>query len=219
MIPVTGSEMAANTTFTSILNEIQLSNLNFTINVTPFAAYITLKKTLQKDLDGNLAVPAPSLLFKTMFRQPTTRVQCLPGPKDQLCNHLEKSQRQGILLIMDELKVSLQGPSTMEVTSPEVLIIKVHHQIPIHSTVIPAQVLPSNLKFIPRITMEEEAHLPPIITLGTNFPLHHQFHLDIYALPGSITTKGHQRASEIQGLPSAQIKQTRWYQDCFGKCC
>ena len=55
--------MAANTTFTSILNEIQLSNLNFTINMTPFAAYITLKKTLQKDLDGTLAVPAPPLLF------------------------------------------------------------------------------------------------------------------------------------------------------------
>ena len=72
MIPVTDSEMAANTTFTSILNEIQLSNLNFTINVTPFAAYITLKKTLQKDLDGTLAVPAPPLLFLLQQSQQQT---------------------------------------------------------------------------------------------------------------------------------------------------
>ena len=63
MIAVTELEMATNTTFTSIINEIQLSNLNFTINVTPFAAYITLKKTLQKDMNGNLATPAPPLLF------------------------------------------------------------------------------------------------------------------------------------------------------------
>ena len=63
MIPVTDLEMAANTTFTSFLNEIKLSNLNFTINMTPLAAYITLKKTLQKDLDGTLAVPGPPPLF------------------------------------------------------------------------------------------------------------------------------------------------------------
>ena len=45
MIPVTDLEMAANNTFTSIVNEIQLWNLNFAIKMTPFAAYFTLKKT------------------------------------------------------------------------------------------------------------------------------------------------------------------------------
>ena len=35
--------------------------------MTPFAAYITLKKTLQKDLDGTLATPAPPLLL--LFQQ------------------------------------------------------------------------------------------------------------------------------------------------------
>ena len=55
--------MAASTTFSSILNEIQLSNLNFTIKMTPYAAYITLKKTVQKDMNGTLATPAPPLLF------------------------------------------------------------------------------------------------------------------------------------------------------------
>ena len=63
MIPVTELEMATNSTFASIVNEIQLSNLNFSIKMTPFAAYITLKKSVQKDLNGVPASPAPPLLF------------------------------------------------------------------------------------------------------------------------------------------------------------
>ena len=50
--------MSASTTFSSILNEIQLSNLNFS-----YAAYITLKKTLKKDMNGTFATTAPPLLF------------------------------------------------------------------------------------------------------------------------------------------------------------
>ena len=63
MIPVTELEMAANSTFTSILNEIQLSNLNFQINMTPFGAKIILKKTVQTDIYGNQATPSPPLLL------------------------------------------------------------------------------------------------------------------------------------------------------------
>ena len=92
MIPVTDSEMAANTTFTSILNEIQLSNLNFTINVTPFAAYITLKKTLQKDLDGTLAVPAPPLLFLLQqSQQQTLELQVENLNLKSIVDNLEKN--------------------------------------------------------------------------------------------------------------------------------
>ena len=54
--------MAINTSFASILNEIQLSNLNFSIQLTPFAAYITLKKSVQKDLNGVSATPSPPVL-------------------------------------------------------------------------------------------------------------------------------------------------------------
>ena len=55
--------MAANATFASILSEMQLSYINFAIKVTPFAAYITLKKTVQKNLNGNLTTPSPPLHF------------------------------------------------------------------------------------------------------------------------------------------------------------
>ena len=63
MLPVTELKMAARTTFSSILNEIQLSNLNFSIKMTPYAADITLKKTVQKDMNGTFATTAPPLLF------------------------------------------------------------------------------------------------------------------------------------------------------------
>ena len=55
-------KMAVDATFSSILNEIQLSNLNFTIQVTPYAAYITLKKSSLKNQNGSYAVPSPPLL-------------------------------------------------------------------------------------------------------------------------------------------------------------
>ena len=55
-------KMAVNATFSSILNEIQLSNLNFTIQMTPYAAYITLKKSSLKYQDGSYALPSPPVL-------------------------------------------------------------------------------------------------------------------------------------------------------------
>ena len=59
----TDLKMAIDATFSSILNEIQLSNLNFTLQITPFAAYITLKKSVLTDQNGIKAVPAPPVIF------------------------------------------------------------------------------------------------------------------------------------------------------------
>ena len=58
----TESTMAIETTFNSILNEIQLSKLNFVMQLTPYAAYITLKKSTQVDRDGVHATPSPPVL-------------------------------------------------------------------------------------------------------------------------------------------------------------
>ena len=63
MSQVSELKMAINATFGSILNEIQLSNLNFSIQMTPFAAYIILKKSTQKDLHGVPANPSPPVLY------------------------------------------------------------------------------------------------------------------------------------------------------------
>ena len=59
----TDLEMAANSTFSSILNEIQLSNLNFKIEMTPFAANIILKKSVLRDKNGFPAIPSQPILF------------------------------------------------------------------------------------------------------------------------------------------------------------
>ena len=55
-------KMAVNNTYAAIINEIQLSKLNFSIQMTPFASYITLKKSVQKDINGVPATPSPPLL-------------------------------------------------------------------------------------------------------------------------------------------------------------
>ena len=60
---VTNLTMACDATFSSILNTIQLSNLNFSIQVTPYAAYITLKKTSQVDKFGSTVTPAPPMFL------------------------------------------------------------------------------------------------------------------------------------------------------------
>ena len=59
MHSITNSDvkMAAQITFSSILSEIQHSNLNFKIELSPFSASITLKKTAITDSNGFSAIP------------------------------------------------------------------------------------------------------------------------------------------------------------------
>ena len=82
MVPVTELTMAINTTFDSILQEIQYSNLNFSIQVTPFAAYITLKKSVQKNLNGDVA--SPSLPIHVLLRRAHQEILQLQNENNQL---------------------------------------------------------------------------------------------------------------------------------------
>ena len=71
MNEVTELRMAVDATFSSILNEIQLSRLNFFLQITLFAAYITLKKSVIKNQYGIQAVPSPPFLFLLQQAQQT----------------------------------------------------------------------------------------------------------------------------------------------------
>ena len=51
--------MLADQTFHNILDGIQRSNLNFQLQVSPFSAYISLRKSLVKDLSGSVLLPPP----------------------------------------------------------------------------------------------------------------------------------------------------------------
>ena len=56
------STMMASNTFDRLLREIQASNLNFHLQVSPFSAQISLKKTLVRDRDGTYRHPVlPSI--------------------------------------------------------------------------------------------------------------------------------------------------------------
>ena len=49
--------MMASKIFNDVLNTVQSSNLNFCLQISPFAANISLKKSFLKDKSGNVLVP------------------------------------------------------------------------------------------------------------------------------------------------------------------
>ena len=49
---------AASDVFNSILKQVQDSNLNFQLKVSPFSAVISLKKSFIKDKHGNVQLPS-----------------------------------------------------------------------------------------------------------------------------------------------------------------
>ena len=61
----TESKMAIDNKFGSILQEIELSNLNFAMKITPYAAYITLKKSTVVDMKGTPSQPSRWFFRKT----------------------------------------------------------------------------------------------------------------------------------------------------------
>ena len=69
----TESTMAIDAKLNSNLNDIQLSNLNFAIKITPYAAYITIKKSTLVDMNGVSTVPTPPtfLLLQQSYRDYT----------------------------------------------------------------------------------------------------------------------------------------------------
>ena len=73
--------MAANEMFELIINKVKQSNLNFWLEMTPFSAKITLKKTLIRDQSGN---PVRPLLHNTPH-------VTLNSP--QQCEHNEQIQK------------------------------------------------------------------------------------------------------------------------------
>ena len=57
--------MVAKRTFENIIEHIQTSNLNFQLNLSPFSASISLRKSLIRDKLGNILFPAISSGFAT----------------------------------------------------------------------------------------------------------------------------------------------------------
>ena len=98
MKPDSDLTMAIDTTFNSILNEIQLSKLNFAINLTLYGAYITLKKSTLVDKEGLHSFPSPPVLriLEQTVREEfdfEVEVSCLKAAlsnSEDQCNNLVK---------------------------------------------------------------------------------------------------------------------------------
>ena len=69
--------LAVNAKFDSIVKEIQQSNLNYLINLTPYAAYVTLKKSSQLDINGSQALPSPPALSLREKLNSESEIECL----------------------------------------------------------------------------------------------------------------------------------------------
>ena len=52
--------MIASNLFNKLVNDVRNSGLNFRMELTPFGAKISLKKSLMKNQDGNIVIPGPS---------------------------------------------------------------------------------------------------------------------------------------------------------------
>ena len=88
--------MAVDTTFNAILKGIQISKLNFLINITPYGAYITLKKSALLDINGIRSLPSPPtshLLEESMREKRECEVEV-----DQLTAELFKSEQKREIL-------------------------------------------------------------------------------------------------------------------------
>ena len=95
----TDLKIAVDATFSSIISEIQLSNLNFSLQITPFSAYITLKKSVIKDQNGVQAVPSPPILF--LLQQAHQKMAELREETEQLKIKLDAAEKKNGILLND----------------------------------------------------------------------------------------------------------------------
>ena len=104
----TDLEMAVSAAFSSILNEIQLSNLNFKIEMTPFAAIVILKKSVLRDKNGYTAIPSPPIL--SLLQQSQLVISILRDENAQLKASIEKNEEDAgeSIKVRGELKVKLE---------------------------------------------------------------------------------------------------------------
>ena len=87
----------ASIAFDRILQEIQTSNLNFQLQVSPFSAQISLKKSLVKDRNGSCRLP-PS---ESSFTRSESEFLTLQREKMQVENNLKVLQTKYERVVRD----------------------------------------------------------------------------------------------------------------------
>jgi myosin heavy subunit len=110
--------MATSISFSAILDEIQKSNLNFKIELSPFSAVVTLKKTPIKDRKGLFAVPSPPSSFllhqaQNEIAKLSQRINILENENYQLKWDKKRAVEQSkkLNIAVDDLKHELEVKS------------------------------------------------------------------------------------------------------------
>ena len=76
--------MCASRTFETLLQQIQSSHLNFHLQVSPFSAVISLKKTFIRDRSGRLLLPPPQNPVTPTFIQAREDLAALTAKNKKL---------------------------------------------------------------------------------------------------------------------------------------
>ena len=74
--------MIASNLFDKLINDVRSSGLNFRLELTPFGAKISLKKSLIKNMEGNVVIPEP----------PHSSLEALSNKNNFLENQIEALQ-------------------------------------------------------------------------------------------------------------------------------
>ena len=98
--------MLASTVFQNILDQVQASNLNFQLVVSPFSAQISLKKSLAKDQAGNLLLPSTGLHAQSYdsFNKNHDDIQNLVDQNKKLKKELFTLQKNHERVVIDFTK-------------------------------------------------------------------------------------------------------------------
>ena len=116
------STMLAQTKFDKILEQIKESNLNFYIQMSPFSASISIKKSFVKDKFGNILLPAEKMSqseFDLQHEKTKLVDEC------ERLNHQNKSQSKTIKILEEKIaKIESGAKKAFNEKSDEVINLK-----------------------------------------------------------------------------------------------
>ena len=116
---VTNPEMLADQTFKNIIDGIQNSNLNFQLQVSPFSAFISLKKSLVKDKSGSYLQPPSQAAAPTLPSQDLAnlllRIKELESDllieRNNHCDVLNKYKDESVKLVKENKALKQENKS------------------------------------------------------------------------------------------------------------
>ena len=103
------STMLAKTTFEKILEQIKESNLNFYMQLSPFSASISLKKSFVKDRFGNILPPAEKI-SQSDFNLQHENAKLI----DECERHIQQNKSQSKTINILEEKIAKMESATIK---------------------------------------------------------------------------------------------------------